>query len=78
MIARFLLAAALSAQLALPAAAQSDGSSDKKPCQPWPRCVLSGDKPVINPGLPGDPSTPGIREDRRPQTFQAPSLLKGG
>lgn len=37
-----------------------------KPCQPWPACAKPDpDKPpVINPGLPGDPGTPGIKEDR--------------
>ena len=51
---------------ALPAMAQSLGT--KKPCEPWPKCILEPAPavPVIDPGKPGDPSTPGIRQMRIP------------
>lgn len=47
-------------------AAQESQLKLLKPCQPWPDCTKTDpDKPpVINPGLPGDPGTPGIKEDR--------------
>ena len=61
---RRLALALLLALCAPPTAAFAKIGKEVTPCTPQPSCAMGSD--ILNPGKPGDRSTPGIQNYRQP------------